>query len=69
MTSVPGVQSFVPLLPVNLSCDEAFTASHDNLRSNRLASGVTLTVVDIPGTRQLAVSTIELYGGLEYSQI
>ena len=67
MTSVPGVQPFVPLPPVNLSCDEAFTAFHDNLPSNRLANGVTLTAVDIPGTRQLAVSTIELYGGLEYS--
>ena len=67
MTSVPGVQPFVPLPPVNLSCDEAFTAFHDNLRSNRLANGVTLTAVDIPGTIRLAVSTIELYGGLEHS--
>ena len=65
MTS-PGFQPFVPLPPVNLSCDEAFTAFHDNLQSNRLANGVTLTAVDIPGTRRLAVSTIELYGGLEY---
>ena len=60
------VQPFVPLPPVNLSCDEAFIAVHDNLSSDRPSNGVTLTAVDIPGTRQLSVSTIELYGGLEH---
>jgi hypothetical protein len=65
MTSVPGVQPFVPLPPVNLSCDEAFTAFHDNLPSNRPANEAILTAVDIPGTKRFAVSTIELYGGSE----
>jgi len=65
--SFPGAQPFVPLPPVNLSCDEAFIAVHDNLMSNRPSNGVMLTAVDIPGTRQLAVSTIELYGGLQHS--
>jgi len=60
------VQPFVPLPPVNLSCDEAFIAVHDNLSSNRPSNGVMLTAVDIPGTRQLAISTIELYGGVEH---
>jgi len=64
--SLPGAQPFVPLPPVNLSCDEAFIAVHDNLSSNRPSNGVMLTAVDIPGTRQLAISTIELYGGLEH---
>jgi len=64
--SFPGAQPFVPLPPVNLSCDEAFIAFHDNLSSNRPSNGVMLTAVDIPGTRQLAISTIELYGGLEH---
>ena len=68
MTSAAVVQPFVPLPPVNLSCDEAFIAVHDNLSSNRPSNGVMLTAVDIPGTRQLAVSTIELYGGLEHPQ-
>jgi len=66
--SLGAVQPFVPLPPVNLSCDEAFLAVHDNLSSNRPSNGVMLTAVDIPGTRQLAVSTIELYGGLEHSK-
>jgi len=66
MSSAAVVQPFVPLPPVNLSCDEAFMAVHDNLSSNRPSNGVMLTAVDIPGTRQLAVSTIELYGGLEH---
>ena len=64
--SLAVVQPFVPLPPVNLSCDEAFIADHDNLQSNRPSNGVILTALDIPGTRQLAVSTIELYGGLEH---
>ena len=64
--SPPGAQPFVPLPPVNLSCDEAFIAVHDNLSSNRPSNRVMLTAVDIPGTRQLAISTIELYGGLEH---
>ena len=64
--SLPVVQPFVPLPPVNLSCNEAFIAFHDNLRSNRPPNGVILTAVDIPSTRQLAVSTIELYGSLEH---
>ena len=64
--SLPVVQPFVPLPPVNLSCNEAFTAFHDNLQSNRPSDGVMLTAVDIPGTWQLAVSTIELYGSLEH---
>jgi len=64
------VQPFVPLPPVNLSCDEAFIAVHDNLssNSNRPSDGIMLTAVDIPGARQLAVSTIELYGGFEHPQ-
>jgi len=66
MSFIAVVQPFVPLPPVNLSCDEAFIADHDNLQSSRPSNGVILTAVDIPGTRQLAVSTIELYGGLEH---
>jgi len=65
--SSPGAQPFVPLPPVNLSCNEAFIADHDNFQTNRPANGVILTAVDIPGTRQLAISTIELYGGLEHT--
>ena len=66
--SLPVVQPFVPLPPVNLSSDEALIAVHDNLPSNRPSNGVMLTAVDIPGTWQLAISTIELYGGLQHAQ-
>jgi len=65
--SLPVIQPFVPLPPVDLSCDEAFVAAHDNLPSNRPSNGVMLTVVDIPDTGQEhTVSTIELYGGLQH---
>ena len=65
--SLPVIQPFVPLPPVDLSCNQAFIAAHDNLPSNRPSNGVMLTAVDIPGTGQkLHVSTIELYGSLQH---
>jgi len=65
--SLPVIQPFVPLPPVDLSCDEAFIAAHDNLPSNGPSNGTMLTAVDIPDTGQLAISTIELYGGLQHA--
>src|SRR6266581_1551644 len=65
--SLPVIQPFVPLPPVDLSCDEAFIAAHDNLPSHGPSNGVMLTTVDIPDTGQLAISTIELYGGLQHT--
>jgi len=67
LMSLPVIQPFVPLPPVDLSCDEAFSAAHDNLPSNGSPSGIMFTAVDIPDTGQLTVSTIELYGGLQHT--
>jgi hypothetical protein len=69
LMSLPVIQPFVPLPPVDLACDEAFIAAHDNLPSNGPPNGIMLTAVDIPDRGQLTVSTIELYGGLQLKPI